>query len=308
MAPQTLQGDFYGVPRGEIVAVTVHNSGNITCLSTDTKPAALDGAFLYESDSTKHFERRQGVWVETPEFRQADHDALANPHHVSFTQTNHDALANPHHSNANDHAQSHTHASHTGIGATDHHSNATDHANTEAVHSWHTAHHTRLHTVVDTLDHTFPGGTANFRRADGTWNAPGGGGGGNATVMHLVAYAALSKTMTNIGTAYKDIYVGLTDLGNDKQPIDFGGATSFRIVHFWDYIGAGAQQVRWVDQANNANVLWESATFTADQDPGNSGWLALPAWATGDKTIEWQGKSNTAADDPVAKGFRIFLK
>ena len=150
------------------------------------------------------------------------------------------------------------------------------------------------------------GGTTNFLREDGTWALPSGGG--NATVMHMVACAALSKTMTNIGTAYKDIYVSLTDLGNDKHVIDFEGATSVRIIFFWDYVGVGTQQVRWVNQADNANVLFESATFTADQDPGDSGWVALPAWATGVKTIEWQGKSTTAADDPVAKGFRIFLK
>ena len=45
----------------------------------------------------------------------------ASDHHTAFVQADHDALANPHHSNANDHAQSHTHASHTGIGADDHH-------------------------------------------------------------------------------------------------------------------------------------------------------------------------------------------
>lgn len=50
------------------------------------------------------------------------------PHHTAFVQADHDALANPHHSNANDHAASHAHSSHTGIGATDHHSNANDHA------------------------------------------------------------------------------------------------------------------------------------------------------------------------------------
>ena len=135
-----------------------------------------------------------------------------------------------------------------------------------------------------------------------------GAASGNATVMHMVAYAALSKTMTNIGTSYVDIYAALSDLGNDRHLIDFSGATSFRIIYFWDYVGSGSQQVRWVDKADNANVLWESATFTADQDPGDSGWTVLPAWATGEKTIEQQGKSTTAADDPQAKGFRIFLK
>lgn len=148
---------------------------------------------------------------------------------------------------------------------------------------------------------------AQKRYEGGQWATPPGGG-GNGPVMHLVAYAALSKTMTNIGTAYKDIYVALTDLGNDKHLIDFGGAASFRIVYIWDYVGIGNQQVRWVNQVDNNNVLHESALFTSDRDPGDSGWLALPAWATGEKTIEWQGKSSVGADDPVAKGFRIYLK
>ena len=150
---------------------------------------------------------------------------------------------------------------------------------------------------------------AQRRYEQGEWAAPpGGGGSGNASVMHMVAYAALSKIMTNIGTAYKDIYVALTDLGNDKHLIDFGGAANFRIIYTWDYVGTGAQQVRWVDQANNANVLWESPTFTADKDPGDSGWVALPAWATGEKTVEVQGKSSVATDDPAFKSFRIYLK
>ena len=76
-----------------------------------------------------------------------------------------------------------------------------------------------------------------------------GAASGDATVMHMVAYAALSKTMTNIGTSYVDIYAALSDLGNDRHLIDFSGATSFRIIYFWDYVGSGAQQVRWVDKA-----------------------------------------------------------
>lgn len=141
----------------------------------------------------------------------------------------------------------------------------------------------------------------------GEWRTPPGGG-GNATAMHMVAYAALSKAMANIGTVYKDIYVALTDLGNDKHLIDFGGSASFRIIYTWDYVGMGNQQVRWVDQADNKNVLHESTAFTSDRDPGDSGWVALPGWASGEKTIGWQGKSSVATDDPVAKSFRIYLK
>ena len=144
----------------------------------------------------------------------------------------------------------------------------------------------------------------------GTCETDDTGSGGNATVSHMVAYAALTKTMTNIGTAYKDIYVALADLGNDRHLIDFAGAASFRIVATWDYVGSGAQQIRWVNLDDNLEILYESATFTADQDPLDSGWTVLPAAFSGAvvKTIEMQGKSATAADDPVAKGFRIYLK
>src|SRR3990167_3075727 len=74
------------------------------------------------------------------------HTGVAGAHHVAFVQADHDALPNAHHSNANDHAASHTHASHSSIGAGDHHvafvqadhdalanphhSNASDHAST----------------------------------------------------------------------------------------------------------------------------------------------------------------------------------
>ena len=48
-----------------------------------------------------------------------------------------------------------------------------------ATHSG-SAHHTRGHAVIETLDHTFPGGTT-FLRADGTWAA-----GGTAKEGHIM--------------------------------------------------------------------------------------------------------------------------
>jgi hypothetical protein len=84
-------------------------------------------------------------------------------HHTAFIQADHDALPNPHHSNATDHAQSHTHASHTGIGASDHHtafvqadhdglpnphhSNANDHAQSHTL----TSHSTRTHSELTSI-------------------------------------------------------------------------------------------------------------------------------------------------------------
>lgn len=128
-------------------------------------------------------------------------------HHVAFVQADHDGLANPHHSNAldhsnaNDHAASHTLASHsakahsdlTGIGASDHHSNANDHANTLDHAQLHAAAHAsgggdavKLDDLAAPDDNTdlnvstakhglmskLPGGTSTFYRADGTFAAP----------------------------------------------------------------------------------------------------------------------------------------
>lgn len=40
------------------------------------------------------------------------------------------------------------------------------------------AHHARQHSITSASDHTFPGGTTTFLRADGTFATPAGGGGG----------------------------------------------------------------------------------------------------------------------------------
>src|SRR3972149_5375314 len=60
--------------------------------------------------------------------------------------------------------------------------------------------------------------------------------GGEANTIAFTVY--LSKTKTNIGTAYVDIY-------NSLEPdelfnvINFDNFTDFRILFIWDYIGAG---------------------------------------------------------------------
>ena len=106
--------------------------------SADAKPNATTyaGHIVVEEDLGHIWVAKGGAWLRT--------DAISDDSTVAG------------------HAATHTHVSHTGIGATDHHSNAND--------------HTRLHTVTQTLDHTFPGGTTTFLRADGTFAAAGGAG------------------------------------------------------------------------------------------------------------------------------------
>lgn len=117
-------------------------------------------------------------------------------------------------------------------------------------------------------------------------------------------------TKTNIGTSYVDIYTTLFDM-EELVIIDFYNYTYCKANFLWDYVGVGTQQVRWVDQTNNANVLIESTTFTADQTQTSTAFTAVPSWAksgTGVKIIEWQGKSTTGTDDPIARGYHIICK
>jgi len=103
----------------------------------------------------------------------ASHTGIgAGDHHAAFVQADHDGLPNPHH------AESHTHASHTGIGANDHHAQSHTHASHTGIgatdHHSNANDHVRAHVVAETLDHTFPGGNT-FLRADGVWASPPGG-------------------------------------------------------------------------------------------------------------------------------------
>lgn len=130
--------------------------------------------------------------------------------------------------------------------------------------------------------------------------------------MHEVVSASRQKNMTNMNGAAANVYVDVYNAAfePDNTVIDFGGATQFRIIFEFDRVGTGTQQVRWVDKADNTNVLWEPAGFTVDQDGTDSGWLDLPAAFSGSvtKTIEMQARSTVGSDDPVLYGFRIYLK
>ena len=131
---------------------------------------------------------------------------------------------------------------------------------------------------------------------------------GGSLIGQVAGQVWLSVAMSNIGSSYKDIY-SATAFGEEHLMwIDFTNVTDVRIVYIWDYVGAGTQQIRWADIGDNNNVLYESPTFTADRDPIDSGWFTKPAFATGLTRIEWQGKSTTTTDDPVAKGYVIYVR
>lgn len=125
----------------------------------------------------------------------------------------------------------------------------------------------------------------------------------------LVAKYWESLTKTNIGSSYVDIYTTGTAFHQTRlDRVDFADVTEVRLIFQWDYVGAGTQQVRIVDRDNNTNVLVESAGFTADQDPGDTGWVAKGAAFTSIHNLEFQGKSTTAGDDPIAKGYALYVR
>jgi len=154
-----------------------------------------------------------------------------------------------------------------------------------------------------------PNGPAVFLAAeageDGLIGPPGPRG---VAVGQLAISVYRAQTKTNIGNAYVQIYDSTAFVEEHLNGFDWTDVAQFRITWGWDYVGTGTQQVRWVDQASDANVLYESPTFNADQDPADSGWQTKPGWLTGFQRIEWQGKSTVAGDDPVAQGYKIAVR
>jgi len=216
------------------------------------------------------------------------------------------------------HAQSHTLTSHstrahselTGVGATDHHSNANDHVNSEAAHAWHTAHHTRLHTVTDTSDHTFPGGST-FLRADGTWASPPGGS--EAFPIGAVFIAVVStnpNTLLGYGT-WSAIAAGRVLVGLDSGDTDFdtveetGGAKTH--VHTDNLTHSGAAVANHTDVLNHVHNQTRLPTATGGStgftvDTSMSGTPATTSVDTGNPTANGVAAQVHGVTQPSAHG------
>ena len=149
------------------------------------------------------------------------------------------------------------------------------------------------------------------------WNAgnvpscatPSSSGGGTNFNWTFVDRVYFSKTKTNVGTTWVDVYNAAVD--PEDTLINTTGTTQFRIVMTVDYVGAGTQSVNLNQTTNNANRLWWF-NFTGDCDPCDSGWQNLPSWANSGSGIETfveaQIVSTTSGDDPVFKGYQVWLR
>ena len=92
----------------------------------------------------------------------------------------------------------------------------------DASHSG-SAHHTRLHTVTDTSDHTFPGGTTTFLRADGTFATAGGGVSGG--VYGPLEVVGRYYGILNFGGAWAT--GAAVDQNLDAWPVVFGRTATY---------------------------------------------------------------------------------
>lgn len=127
-----------------------------------------------------------------------------------------------------------------------------------------------------------------------------------AWVGPIVAAAATwheTRTFANIGTSYVVIYN--TPLNGGRQPVDFTGCGEYRLIVHVNKIGTGTQSWILEDAASSSNVLQVDDSAAAANHELDSGWTALPAWATGEKTLIPKGKSTVAGDDPVV--YRVVL-
>jgi hypothetical protein len=117
-----------------------------------------------------------------------------------------------------------------------------------------------------------------------------------------------SKTKTNVGTSFVDVYSAALD--PEDTLINTTGTTQFRIYITVDYVsGSATPESVALNQTSVANnKLWQF-NFTSDCDPCDSGWQTLPSWASGVETfVEAQINATTTGDDPVFKGYQVWLR
>lgn len=125
----------------------------------------------------------------------------------------------------------------------------------------------------------------------------------------LVAQWDVSKTWTNIGTSFVDVYDNTLFVNADAKAvrIDFTGKTQYRMVAQWNKIGSGTQQLKaCTTAAPTTDILHTFTNIVSGEN--DSGLVTLPAFATGQHEIKLMALSSTSADDPVFQGVRIWLK
>ena len=133
--------------------------------------------------------------------------------------------------------------------------------------------------------------------------------GDEATNVKLYTFfgpgAAITKT--NIGTAYVNIPVGLS---GERVVVDFTGCTQFRFMLNANLIGTGQWGARCVRDGDSEVLIEQANLGAAGERELDSDWQNLPAAFLGQGLtfLRVQGKSTTAADDPVFRRCQLGLR
>lgn len=117
--------------------------------------------------------------------------------------------------------------------------------------------------------------------------------------------AAITKT--NIGTAYVNIPPGLN---GERILVDLTGCTQYRVRALANLVGTGQWGMRVVRDGDNV-VLYENTNIGASGEREiDTGWQSLPAAFLGqvDTLMRAQGKSTTAADDPIFRSLSLGVR
>lgn len=117
--------------------------------------------------------------------------------------------------------------------------------------------------------------------------------------------AAITKT--NIGTAYVNICPGLN---GERLAADFTGCTQFRFLLSANLVGTGQFGARCVRDSDSAVLIENANLGAAGERELDSDWQNLPAAFLGQGImfLRVQGKSQTAADDPVFRRCTLGLR
>jgi hypothetical protein len=112
-------------------------------------------------------------------------------------------------------------------------------------------------------------------------------------------------TKTNIPATFTNVYVGI---GGEAQLGDFFAMKQYRLVVFVNKVGTGTQDAGLMDTTNAANFVMLSDTAAAGEHILDSGWLDMPAWMTGEKTLKPVARSTVITDDPIYRGFALYTR
>ena len=116
----------------------------------------------------------------------------------------------------------------------------------------------------------------------------------------------LAVTKTNIGSTAVNAYIGTAGLG---QMVPFQSYSWYRFVTFGSQVGTGVITQSLTDTTNASNTLTTTYSGAAGEYVTDSGWIALPSWATGEELyLKPTVSSSVATDDPTFRQFLLYLK